>query len=176
MRNWQEDYEGSDEIPDEYLEEESLEKIFSKEIEIPEVAWADDIRKIENPEIQQNEIERAEKYLEKEKILRNKVNTGEISVGQYDSELRPIRAKSATRCALESVDLTYDHLGDLAENHDLLVAGNLEILDQKERLNKTIDAIGEDRAMDVADRMLEDERLSEKGHDLISRQIRIHKK
>lgn len=176
MSNWQEDYEGSDEISDEYLEESSLEEMFSKEIEIPEVAWADDIRKIEDPEIQQNEIERAEKYLEKQKILSDKVDAGKISVGQYDSELRPIRAKSATRCALKSVGLTYDHLGDLAENYDLLVSGNLETLDQKERINKTIDIIGEDSAMDVADRRFEDGKLSEKGMDLISRQIRIHNK
>ena len=163
MKDWQENFEEFDETPDEYLE-------------IPEVPWDEDIRKIEDLEIQQREIEFAEKYLEKEKILRNKVDTGEISVDQYDYELRPIRTKSATRCGLETVGITYDHLGDVAENQDLLIAGNLEVLDQKERIKETIEIIGEDAAQELADRRRRDENLSEKGHELISRQVRIHGK
>ena len=61
MRNWHEELDDFDEIPDENLEDDMVEDMLLKGMEIPPVDWKDDIEKIEDQEIREKEIEAAEK-------------------------------------------------------------------------------------------------------------------
>ena len=53
MTHW---YDEFDEMPDEYLEEETQNSIEAKAIEAPDVAWKEDIEKIENTEIKKKKM------------------------------------------------------------------------------------------------------------------------
>lgn len=179
MRRGYEESEAPYEMIEEEMENASLEEDSEEEMEIPEVAWAEDIRGIEDQEVREKEIEIAEHIQEREKGLKDKVDSGEISkseyLDKYESGLRTQKRKATTRCGLESVGITYDHLGDVSEDYDILISGNSEIADRKERVKKVVDTLGEDNAEKLADKMLEEERLSERGHESIMRQVRLHR-
>ena len=186
MKEWPEEFEILDEYeknPDEYEQyEETSEDKYITETEIPDVPWAEDIEKIEDLEIRQKEIEAAERYLEKEKALSEKNTSGEINEFDYMVErdrLRDEGRRATTRSGIESVGLTWDHLGDLNENHDLILAGasgDLRPLKWKENLNKTIVSHGGDRVQEFADKKLEEGEIDEEAHKIISRQVRLSRK
>ena len=48
--------------------------------------WTESIKDIENPEIRQKKIGAAEKILEKQKTIAEKLESGEISKSRYDHE------------------------------------------------------------------------------------------
>ena len=75
-----------EEIPDEYLKEQDPELIDLKGMDIPDVWWTESIKDIENPEIRQKKIGAAEKILEKQKTIAEKLESGEISKSRYDHE------------------------------------------------------------------------------------------
>ena len=126
-----------DEIPDEGMEGEIPE-------EIPEVWWAKDIEKIEDPDIRKKEIEVAKDILERDKELDEKLESGEITEYQHwvghDFGVRKDSVKASTRCSLESLGLSHDHLADLSEEYDNLVSeesllhGNIELDDKKAKI------------------------------------------
>jgi len=82
------------------------------------------------------------------------------------------RAKFSTRCDLESVDLTYDHLGDLSEDWDILNSGDLELAEKKDSLKKMIELRGPEASQELADDMLAEGKISKDTHDSILRQVR----
>lgn len=143
MTHWYEEFgefdempdDYAEEIPDDYLEEQSPELIDLKEIDNPDLWWTESINKIKNPQIKQKEIESAEKILEKQKTLDEKFESGEISKSEFDHEnlvnLGREKAKFSTRCDLESEGITYDHLGDLSEDWEIMTAGDLELAEKK---------------------------------------------
>lgn len=147
-----------------------------EELEIPDVPWREDIEKIPRPSIKLKEICEAEKYQAEKNVLDKRFEDGEISLGAYDSILRPKRLKATTRCALASVDLIIDDLGDASEDYDLLTTGNLEKIEQKERLKNKIEAIGPDVAEELADRIHDEERLSDDTYERIKMQTRLAKR
>jgi hypothetical protein len=157
--------------------EEVLDDVVEDDSDIPDVWWADDIRRIEDPDIRQKEIEAAEALLEERKELLKKHEDGEIDEatlqGKMLVELDPKERKAATRCGLESVGLDWDQLGDLAEDYDALTTGDTEFSDQKERLKEMIREMGPDDAQELADEMYEDARISKQAHETISRQVRL---
>lgn len=53
------------------------------------------------------------------------------------------------------------------------MTGDLKMTELKDRLKKTIDNIGPDAAQELADRMRDEEKLSEDTYDSINRQIRM---
>jgi len=144
---------------------------------IPDVWWADDIRKIQNPVIREMEIEAAKKLLEAEEKLIKRADSGEIDSATFQTEyfgkLLRRMSKAATRAGIESNGLTWDHLGDLAEDNRFLAKGDTELLDQKDRLKEMIGELGPDASQELADEMLEDGRISEDAHETISRQVRL---
>jgi hypothetical protein len=184
MTHWYEEFgefderpdEYPEEIPDECLKEHDPELIDFKEIDITDVWWTESIKKIENPQIRQKEIEAAEKILEKQKTLDDKLESGEISKSRYGHEnlvvLGREKAKFSTRCDLESVDLTYDHLGDLSEDWGILTSGNLELAEKKESLKKMIELRGPEASQELADDMLAEGKISKDTHVSISRYVR----
>ena len=175
MNEWEpeyEDLEDREELPEDGLTDD----MFLQEMEVPDVEWKEDIENIEDPEIKAEEIEAAERYLEKERELKKMVEAGRISEGEYDSRLRPERRKAATRYGLESVGLTYDQLGDISEDYDILTTGDPETMDLKQDLGSKIEMAGEDIAAELADRLLEDEKINTRQHQSLTRQARIHGK
>jgi hypothetical protein len=183
VTHWYEDYGEFDEMPDEYLEEEAQKSAEAKSMEVPDVAWKEDIDKIENPDIRKKEIEIAEKSNKKWKAVEEKVDSGEITEVDYFGELIckrwPEERKHTTRCGLESEGLTYDHLGDAAEDLDLSIAdagGNPKPAQMKNEVKKMIHRRGPEASQELADEMLEDGKMSKETHDTISRQVRLHGK
>lgn len=183
MTHWYEDYGEFDEMPDEYLEEEAQKSAEAKSMEVPDVAWKEDIDKIENPDIKKKEIETAEKFDKKWKAVEEKVDSGKMSEVDYFGELIckrwPEERKHTTRCGLESIDLTYDDLGDLAEDQDFLIAdagGNPKPAQMKNELKQMIGRRGPQASQQLADDMLEDGKITKETHDTISRQVRLYEK
>jgi hypothetical protein len=191
MTHWYEEFGEFDEIPDEYpeeisdeyLKEQDPELIDHIEMDIPDVWWAESIKEIENPEIREKEIETAKKILEKEKNLEEKLESGEFSQSRFDHEnlvvLGREKVKFSTRCDLESIDLSYDKIINAADEFGLITAeaaGNPKPARMKELLTESIDIIGPDASQELADRRLEEEKMSDDTHETISRQVRSYKK
>ncbi len=171
-----EDY---NEVDEEFLAED--EGLIREDVEIPDVPWAEDIARIENPDIQDKEIDRAEKWLERKQKLED----------DYESKGKDFRAfwaenpdlstkarKASTSASLESVGLTWDHLGDLSQDMALLAAEaarDKNALDRKDQVREFIRDAGPETAQELADRMHEEGRLREEAYETISRLVRIHK-
>lgn len=182
MKTWFDENLEREEFPDEYLEE-TPEETEQKKDGVPDVSWAEDIRKIEDPEIREKEIKAAEKILEKEEELNRKFEAGEIDEidfwAKHEFELSKESRKAATRCGLESVGIGYDDLGDLAEDWDLMLAelgGNPRPAELKHEVRKVIERVGPEEAERLADGMRERKEISKETHDLIARQARMSKK
>ena len=146
------------------------------ENEIPDVHWAKDIAQIENPILREREIEAAKKLVEKEDELDARIESGELS--QFDAEtefssLRSQKAAASTRAGLASVGLTYDHLIDVAEEYDRLTPGDYRTVELADQVKRKIYDIGPENAQELADEMLEEGRLSRKTYDFISRQAQL---
>jgi hypothetical protein len=192
MTHWYEEYgefdetpdEFPEEIPEEYLKEENSKFFDLKETDIPDEWWVESIKGIENPQIREKEIEVAQKILERQKRLDEKLEAGEISKSRYDHEnlvrLGRQKAKFSTRCDLESVGLTYDHLEDLVEDFDLIVAeagGNPKPAKMKDQLKEAVHHQGPEVHQQLADEMLEEGKLTpEKGYKTVSRTAKLSKK
>lgn len=146
------------------------------DLEVADVPWKEDIEKIPDLDLKLKEIQEAEKFKAEKKALDDRLENGEISLGAYDSILRPKIRKATTRCGFASVGLTYDDFGDVSEDYDLLTTGSLVLTKLKDQIKETIEDLGPDAAKDLADQMLAEERLEKDTHDLISRQIRINKR
>ena len=183
MTHWHEDYEQFDEMPDEYSQQEAEKQAEAKSMQVPDVDWQADIEKIENPDIKKKEIEIAEKFNEKWQAVEEKVDSGEITEVDYFGELIckrwPEERKHTTRCGLESEGITYDDLGDLAQDQDFLIAdagGNPKPAQMKNELKQMIARSGPQASQQLADEMLEDGKMSKETHDTISRQVRLYEK
>ena len=183
MTHWHEDYEQFDEMPDEYWQEQAQKSAETESMQIPDVDWQADIEKIENPDIKKKEIEIAEKFNKKWLAVEEKVDSGEISEVDYFGELIckrwPEERKHTTRCGLESEGITYDDLGDVAEDLDFLIAdagGNPKPAQMKNELKKMIARTGPKACQQLADDMLEDDKISQETHDSILRQLRLYEK
>jgi hypothetical protein len=148
------------------------------DLEIPDVRWKEDIEKIPDYDVKLEEIEKAKKFLNEEKVLRDRVDNGEISDGMYESIIKPKMRKATTRAAFASVDLTFDHLGDISEDPGLLVTGegDLKLTELKDQIKETIERIGPDAAEELADKIHDEERLGDDAHELIKRQTRIERR
>jgi len=173
MNEYEENFDELDEAPDEYTDDMILE-----EKEIPDVYWAEDIEKIENLEIREMEIETARKIQDKQHALEEKLESGEITQDQYEAkylfELKPEKNRATTRCGLESIDLSYDKLGEVSEEYSIIASGNLKLLENWEKVDDTIDLKGEKAAQGLADKRKDDEEMSDSTHKTISRKVRLH--
>lgn len=166
-------YRDDDDIyPYEFVEDQDE----INDLEIPDVRRKDDLDKIPDHDLKLSEIEEAKKFRNEERALRESLENGDISLGMYESIIRPKMRKAATRSGLGSVGLTYDDLGDLSEDAEFLASGDLKMPELKDRLKSTIANIGPDAAQKLADRLHEEEALSKDTHDRISRQVRIHRR
>lgn len=174
------DYYHEDDIDDYELVEDQIEQPdlieeVMEDLEIPDVRWKEDIERITDLDIKLTEIQKAEKFITEKKVLDDRLENGEISLGAYDSILRPKITKATRSAGFASVGLSSDKLGDLSEDAELLVTGegDLKKTKLKDRLKDRIEDIGPDAAEEFADRMHEEERLSDDTHERIKRQTRL---
>ena len=163
-----------------FMDNPEYDDVPEENLEIPDEWYAEDIINIDNPELRDKEIEAAEKIRDQEQDLDAKLDAGEISDYEHWAEcefqIKPAKSKLATRTALESEGIAYDMLGDISEDWDFITADNQKLMQQKEDLKDSIDRLGPKASKQIADRMLEEGRLSEKTHELICRQVRLHRK
>ena len=179
MALWDEKYEESEDNPEgmeEKLYDEKILKLDKQLEKIPKEWWTEEVERIQDPKLRKKETDAAIKIAEKEKRLDDKLESGEISKDRYDFEklrvLNRKKAKFATRCALESVDLSWDDIGDVLEDYDIAVSGNLKTAEMKQGVKKLIHERGPKYAKEVADRMLEKDEMSKPTYETIMRQIR----
>jgi hypothetical protein len=183
VTHWHEEYEEFEEAPDSYSEEEAQRLAEMVDIEIPDVPWAKQIEKIPNPKTKIKEIDIADKFVRECKSVDEKVDSGEMSDAEFFGELIckrwPEERRHTTRCGLESIDLTSDDLGDVAEDKMFLIAdaaGNHKPAQMKNEIKKMIRHRGPEASQELADKMLEDGEISKEAHDTISRQVRLSEK
>ena len=189
MVEWREEYEEPDEIPEEYIEEveedaeEVPEKITLEEEGIEKKWWNEKIEEIDNREVQKKEIEVAKEIIEEEKELEFQRETGEISESRYEYETQVVldRKKLAfgTRCDLESVDMTFDDLGELAEDVGDVhseAANDRRPVEFKETVKKSIEILGPDFVEDLKEEKVKKGELPEEIDERVSRQLRMYKR
>lgn len=162
--------------------EEDLEDVEEDSLldnpEIPDVPWAEVIQEIENPVLKEETIEKAEDWKEKAKKLDEQCKSGEIDKSSYLAKHEKLRERAnelSFQADLASVDLTWDKLGDLAEDYELLISGDLETLDRKEKNKELIREVGVEKSQEITDHLLEEEKIDEKEHQSASRLIRNQK-
>jgi len=161
--------------------EEDFENEMGKQEEkIPKIWWFESTKDIPDSEAKLEMIENAKKIAEKEIKLENKLKSGEISKERYDHEnlevLGKKKAKYATRSALESVGITSDDLGDVSEDLEILTSMNPKVAEMKEGVKELIHDKGPKFAEELADEMLEKDKIEESTHKSILRQVRLHGK
>ena len=164
----------------EYENERAVEKISLQERGIEKEWWNESIEEIHNPDLQEKRIEGAKKILEAEKELDRKLESGEISKSRYDHEKLVVlgrrKARFSVGADLESVDLSWDHLGDLSEQQRSLAseaAGNRTPERFRDQVEKTIREQGPDWVEEWADENLEKGKMPKEVHDQVSRSVRI---
>ena len=161
--------------PDEHLKDTPDELDELKEVEameVPDVYWAQEIEKIDNPGLKKREIEAANRIVEKEQAIDEDEN-GELT--ENKSALDFEKNQAAMRSSLATVGLTWDHLGNLSEDYDLMIMGGDRITELKDAIKDKIDRIGPEAAQREADQWKEEGRLSEKSYNIISRLVRMNK-
>ena len=182
MSFWSEEMPDFDELP-----EEEIERLQEEDLEVPEVRWKEDIENIEDLELKEKEIHIAEKLLEEEKDLDEKLERGEIDQIDYElkyqGELLPNQRKSATRSAIESVGITYDKIGEVVDKYDDYLTGDIKEIERREEqrkehdrlmggLQEVVETLGPEKAQNIAESMKQDEKFEgEKSYDFISNQI-----
>ncbi|WP_419656023.1 uncharacterized protein Dvar_51290 [Desulfosarcina variabilis str. Montpellier] len=165
-------YENFEELPDEFLE--------NWQEDIPDVHWAENIAKIQDPEIRQREIDAANEILEKQQAVNEKHKSGEMNDYHFweanTFDLRQEKTKASTRSALASEGLSFDMLGDIAEDWDFVSADKQKMMGLKDDLKKTIRRLGPGPAQELANKQLAEGKLSDEAYKMISRQVRLYKK
>jgi len=173
--------EGVEKSPEsEYENETAIEKIRLEERGIEKEWWNESIEEIRNPDLREERIEGARKLLEAEKELEKKLESGEISKSRYDHEKLVVLGRRKARFSmgadLESVGLSWDHLGDLSEEQRSLAseaAGNPTPARFRDQVERGIREQGPDWVEEWADEDLKKEKMPKEVHDQVSRRARI---
>jgi hypothetical protein len=177
MRN---DYENFDDLSDEFLENWQEDVKSMEGMDIPDVHWAEDIAKIQDPEIRQREIDAANEILEKQQAVNEKHKSGEMNDYHFweanSFDLRKEKSKASTRSGLAAEGLNFDMLGDIAEDWDFVSVDNQKMMGLKDELKNTIRRLGPGAAQELADKQLAEGKLSDHTYKMISRQIRLNRK
>ena len=158
--------------PDEHLKDTPNELKEVEAMEVPDVYWAEEIEKIENPGLKKREIEAANRIVEKEQAIKTDLENGEINDDIY--RLDGEKHQASMRSSLATVGLTWDHLGNLSEDLDLMIMGEDRITELKDAIKDKIDRIGPEAAQKEADQWKDEGRLSKKSHNIISRLVRMN--
>lgn len=170
-----EDLERCDEIPDEDLEREVREEALEREIDSLGVEWTEDIRRIEDLDLKEEEIENAKEIEEKEKELHAEWEAGEVTEDDYvravEEGLMVEKRCAITRCVIKAAGLNLD--GTIFDDWDTAEPGSLDVARKRERLRLTIDSVGPELVQDLADRFQREGKISENTHEAVSEQVKL---
>ena len=153
---------------------------------IPDVYWAEDIAGIENPELRTRAIEQAESIRDARAELETKLDAGVIDLDQFEAEvnfnIRPKESRASSSAGLNAAGITYDDLGSLSEDRRFLEEKAADpdspLVDLKAEVRKKAHRMGPDHAQELADRMYEEEELTDEAYELIScenRRVKIER-
>ena len=177
MRNWHKEPDEFVEIPDEHLEEKIPEEVIIEKLETLDAEWAEDIKRIEDPEVMEEEIKAAEEIMEHEREMKEGLESGEITedhyAGEYEIGLMQEKRKAITRCFFKSKGYYDSCPRGLFEGWDTRDPESPEMAKNREDLRMAIDAIGPESVRYLSDRMLNEGRISRETHETISQQVRL---
>ena len=176
--------EPRDDVPEDDEEERLDQEERRRELlgQVPDVYWAEDLAKTESLALLEQGIRDAQRLKDKREELSRRHDAGEISDSRLSGDLMHLRkeeSRAATRAGIGSVGLSYDHLGDVSENYDLMLRdlnkAEPSLLESKDRVKKAVEEMGSQAARDLADEMLERGEIGQEAHRLITRQARLGK-
>ena len=189
MREWSEEFEEYDESVEEYFDELEVEveevpnEVPKEELEVPDVSWEKQIREIDDPEVQKEEIEAAKEILKEQKNLDEQFKAGEITEYQhwekYHFGIIKEKLKASKRASMASINLTYDDLGELGDDLGDIYsegAGDRRPVEFKEKVKESIEILGPDFVEEWKEEKLEKDEMPEEIDESISRQVRMHRK
>ena len=171
--------EVSDEMSEEMDEEYEKEKL--EEMGIPEVEWAEDMERIEDLEIRQEEIKAAEEIVEKERALNERRESGETTGEDYLSErniyLRGKKREATTRSFLKSRGRNVgNHLGRVFEGWDDIKEGSQAMVRKKTDLWQVKNQLGEEGFEELLNRTVDGHELREEIDEEVLEQVKSGKK
>ena len=171
--------EVSDEMSEEMDEEYEKEKL--EEMGIPEVEWAEDMERIEDLEIRQEEIKAAEEIVEKERALNERRESGETTGEDYLSErniyLRGKKREATTRSFLKSRGRNVgNHLGRVFEGWDDIKEGSQAMVRKKTDLWQVKNQLGEEGFEELLNRTVDGYELREEIDEEVLEQVKSGKK
>ena len=161
-------YKESEELYE--VAEEEMDEAYQKELreetEIPEVEWAEDMERIEDPKIRQGEIKAAEEIVEKERDLNERREAGETTGEAYLSErniyLRGKKREATTRSFLKSKGRNVgNHLGRIFEGWDDIKEGSQAMVRKKTDLWQVKNQLGEEGFEELLNRTVDGHELRE---------------
>ena len=166
MRRGYKESEELCEVAEEEMEEAYQEEKAEEEMEIPEVEWAEDLERIEDLEIRQEEIKAAEEIVEKERDLNERRESGETTGEAYLSErniyLRGKKREATTRSFLKSRGRNVgNHLGRVFEGWDDIKEGSQAMVRKKTDLWDVKNQLGEEGFEELLNRTVDGHELRE---------------
>lgn len=162
------------------LVEEDPEKQAVDEMEKPDVEWIEDIEKIEDQSVKEKEIENAREIVEFDEDLKNKRESGEITEKQFETDheedLVSMKRKATTRSFLASKGFYSEKHGDMFERLDdrELPLSQRDI--KEKRIREAAEEVREDDMEELADRLLEEHKISERTRENISKAMKKGRK
>jgi len=156
------------------------ERLEGKE-EIPDVEWAEDIMRIEDPKMRREEIEAAGEIVEKERNLEERraagETTGEAYLGERYIYLRGQKREATTRSFLKSRGRNVgNHLGRVFEGWNDIEDGSKQMGRKKNELWQVKNQLGKDVFERLLDRTVDGHELREEIDQDVLEEVKSGKK
>ncbi len=138
--------------------------------------WADEILDIENEPLRERAFESSEKFVEKVKAAENEFEAKGKDFKYFWAEnphLITERVRISSRISRESVGITGDDLGDVAEDMRFLAGRDLETLEAKGRARTLLGQVDPEVGKELAEKVIEEEEVSEEAAESLRRLARL---
>jgi len=181
MKRGYEESEEPYEMTEEEMENEYQKEKMREEMETYKVEWAEDMERIEDPKIRQDEIKAAEEIVEKEKDLNERREAGETTGEAYLSErniyLRGKKREATTRSFLKSKGRNVgNHLDRVFEGWDDIEEGSQAMVRKKTDLWQVKNQLGEEGFEELLNRTVDGHELREEIDEDVLEQVKSGKK
>jgi len=166
VEDWPEDSEEVDEV--------LIEKV--ETLKEGGAWWAEDILDIKNEQLREEAIESSEKYAEKKKaaIEKSESEGKDLKYLLADHpDLIVDGVKISSRISKETVGITGDDLGDVAEDMRLLNAQDLESLKAKDHVRSLLEQVDPEVGEELAEKVIEEEEVPEEAAESLRRLTRL---
>ena len=178
----EEDLEYSEDVEDLPEDIEDVEEVDEALLEKVETLkeggawWAEEILEIENEQLREKAIESSEKYVEKRRAAIEKSESEGKDLKYFYSDhphLVTQAVKISSRISRESVGITGNDLGDVAEDMRFLAAQDLESLEAKDRVRNLLEQVDPEVGKELAEKVIEEEELSGEAAESLRRLARL---